>query len=63
MFQLQNDPPRPKRWTGEPAPKSRQRVLFSGLGCLPDQQDLFPTDGADVAQDVDGPATTRGDRP
>lgn len=25
--------------------RCRQRVLFSGLDCLPGQQDLFPTDG------------------
>jgi len=48
MFQLQNDPPRPTRWTGDPAPKSRQRVLFAGMDCLPDQRDLFPTDACPI---------------
>lgn len=41
--------------TGQPKPvwqrgdfasgKATQRPLFSGLGCLPGQGDLFPTDG------------------
>lgn len=26
-------------------PPAKQRVMFSGLDCLPGQQDLFPTDG------------------
>jgi hypothetical protein len=25
--------------------RSRQKRLLSGLGCVPGQQDLFPTDG------------------
>ena len=30
---------------GEAVPPARQRTMFSGLDCLPGQQDLFPTDG------------------
>lgn len=45
-FQLSNPPqssePKPVKFFTE---KARQSVLFSGLDCLPGQQDLFPTDG------------------
>lgn len=33
-----------KRWNPENVQAS-QKVLFSGLDCLPGQQDLFETDG------------------
>jgi hypothetical protein len=45
-FQLQNEPPKPKP-TEFTDNDGRQRVLFSGLNCLPGQQNLFPTDGGD----------------
>jgi len=46
-FTLRNDPPEPKRAPIESSGKRRQRMLFSGLDCLPGQMDLFPTDGQD----------------
>ena len=43
-FTLANDPPRkpPERFENS---EGRQRMLLSGLDCLPDQRDLFETDG------------------
>jgi hypothetical protein len=50
-FELNNQPEPPPRWQGEaPAPKCRQKVLFSGMDCLPGQMDLFPTDGEEVTE-------------
>jgi hypothetical protein len=43
-FTLTNVKPKPKPPAIEQA-KERQNVLFSGLNCLPGQQDLFETDG------------------
>ena len=43
-FRLSSDPPKPKRATFENDP-CRQTVLFTGLDCLPGQQDLFHVDG------------------
>lgn len=43
-FRLENTPPKPKPLTFESS-KDRQRVLFTGLDCLPGQQDLFDCDG------------------
>lgn len=37
--------PDPPKYKPEPSPKCRQKPLFSGLGLLAGQQDLFPTDG------------------
>lgn len=47
-FTLDNTPAEPKRGDWKPC-KDRQKVLFSGMDCLPGQLDLFPTDG-----DADG---------
>jgi len=44
MFELTNDKPRPKPMTFD-AKEGKQKVLFSGLDCLPGQMDLFATDG------------------
>ena len=41
-----------KKWLGYEEPQPRQRVLLSGLDCLPGQMDLLPTDGE---PDDDGP--------
>lgn len=46
-FELVNDPPA-KRPVVEDDVKCRQKVLFTGLNCLPGQQDLF--------DDLDGEA-------
>lgn len=43
-FRLSNDPPRPKRVRFDSQP-ARQLVMLTGLSLLPDQQDLFSTDG------------------
>lgn len=43
-FELNNDPPADKKPTFD-SNTGDQRVLFSGLECLPGQQDLFETDG------------------
>jgi hypothetical protein len=40
-FQLKNDPPPARRCEND---DRRQTVLFSGLDCLPGQDDLFPTE-------------------
>jgi hypothetical protein len=42
-FALANPPPKPAPYRGEPAPKHRQRVLLTGMDCLPDQENLFDT--------------------
>lgn len=45
-FVLDNTPEPPKPGPVlEPADKTTQRVLFSGLDCLAGQMDLFATDG------------------
>ena len=44
-FQLTNDSQRVPRWCPDPPEKQRQKVLLSGMDCLPDQQNLFETDG------------------
>jgi hypothetical protein len=44
-FTLANDPPKETPWQPPPTEKARQKALFSGLDCLPGQEDLFPTDG------------------
>ena len=43
-FKLTNPPARPKPATFE-TNTGRQKVLFSGMNCLPGQIDLFKTDG------------------
>lgn len=43
-FALANDAPKRAAQRPENDP-TRQTVLFSGMDCLPDQQDLFQTDG------------------
>ena len=49
-FQLSNEPPDSPDWQPESDddrhPEQVQRKLFSGLDCLPNQQDLFDCDGA-----------------
>ena len=49
-FTLQNDQLRPKPLQLGNNDKSRQKVLFSGLDCLPGQLDLFPTDGTNQGE-------------
>tara|TARA_B100000686_G_C16667953_1_gene904672 strand:- start:387 stop:575 length:189 start_codon:yes stop_codon:yes gene_type:complete len=57
---LNHDPPQPFKLTNDPTPPPRQafsnndgkqKKLFIGMDCLPDQQDLFETDGADYPTD------------
>ena len=43
-FELTNEPPPPEPWQGEKPEPTRQKVLFSGMECLPGQLDLFDTD-------------------
>jgi hypothetical protein len=43
-FQLEDDAPRHKPWRGAEHSEETQRVLFTGLDCLPGQLDLFCTD-------------------
>ncbi len=43
-------PPATPPESGDPQPETestRQRVLFSGMDCLPGQRNLFETDGED----------------
>ena len=51
-FRLANDQPTAKPLSFENSERTRQRVLFSGLDCLPGQLDLFDTDGSDTDQKV-----------
>ena len=50
QFALNNEPPRSTPPRFESNSKTRQRVLFAGMNCLPGQLDLFPTDGDERAQ-------------
>lgn len=47
-FQLSREPERAERREVSVEPERRQKVLFSGLDCLPGQLDLFETDGTDT---------------
>ncbi len=49
-FALVNDKPRPKPWRAENDP-CRQRMLLTGLDCLPGQGDLFEVDGEGSGHD------------
>jgi hypothetical protein len=52
-FELDNEPEPPPRWRGEDADtKCRQKVLFSGMDCLPGQMDLW--DDLDKLQEAQG---------
>lgn len=42
-FPPRPEPKKPAKFA--PPEKTRQRMLLSGLDCLPGQLDLFPTDG------------------
>lgn len=55
-FTLRNDPPRQPPAADDP---TRQRVLFSGLDCLPGQQDLFETDTFPVSSPNPGASHDR----
>lgn len=46
-FHLTNEEPKRTPWGTPESPKAKQTVMFSGMDCLPGQQDLFPTDGKD----------------
>ncbi len=50
-FTLSNKPTRPTPARFETDDKTRQKVLFCGLDCLPGQLDLFPTDGCERPED------------
>jgi hypothetical protein len=51
-FALRNDPPRRRASASEIATeRATQRTLFAGLDCLPDQRDLFATDGEELVRD------------
>jgi hypothetical protein len=45
QFTLQNAPQKPSLWKPPPTEKTRQTVLFAGMSCLPEQENLFETDG------------------
>ena len=53
-FTLTNDPPKPPRGDFPGRDKQQQRVLFTGLGCLPGQQDLFPVDAPEDGVNENG---------
>ena len=40
-FRLSNDPPPRRPWRGKQPSPVRQKLLLSGLDCLPGQLDLF----------------------
>ena len=40
-FRLRNAPPKTKKWEPPVHKKGNQKLLFTGLDCLPGQQDLF----------------------
>jgi hypothetical protein len=46
-YALTNPPPRLPEPRGPQPENTRQRVLYSGMDCLPGQQNLFETDGED----------------
>jgi hypothetical protein len=46
-YALTNPPPRLPESLGPQPENTRQRVLVSGMDCLPGQQNLFETDGED----------------
>jgi hypothetical protein len=48
-FELSTKPVKTRTKTA-PLPKARQSVLFAGMNLLPNQEDLFPTDGQIVPQ-------------
>ena len=50
-FTLTNEEPQPRPRKFE-SDRGQQRVLFSGLDCLPGQLDLFATDG-ELTDEVD----------
>ena len=50
-FSLHNTPEKPKPWRPDRTPVQRQQPLFAGLDCLPDQMDLFATDGEPAKED------------
>ena len=56
-FTLSNKPAHPTPARFESNGKTRQKVLFCGLDCLPGQLDLFPTDGCERADDAYGAAS------
>lgn len=49
-FQLQREPASRTKPTRFESHKANQRSLFSGLDCLPGQNDLFGTDGVEPAE-------------
>ena len=46
-FRLSADPEPPSQspWRGEEPERTEQRMLLTGLDCLPGQLDLFETEG------------------
>lgn len=57
-FRLQNEAPPHQPWRGEAPERTEQRMLISGLDCLPGQMDLFQTDGD---TDSDDPKYMKGE--
>jgi len=53
-FTLSNKPAHPTPARFKSNDKTRQKVLFCGLDCLPGQLDLFLTDGCERADDDHG---------
>ncbi len=49
-FFLSNNPTPKKPRHFESNDKTRQKLLFSGLDCLPGQMDLFDTDGSPTGE-------------
>ena len=50
-FTLSNNPPPTKPHRFESCDRTRQKLLFSGLNCLPGQMDLFDTDGPPAGEE------------
>ncbi len=58
-YHLTNEPAHVRHKSKPPPPK--QGVLLSGLDCLPDQGDLFDTDGAGRLPDRETPNQKKTD--
>lgn len=41
VFELRNDPPKPRKQRFYPQDRDKQLMLLDGLDCLPGQEDLF----------------------
>ena len=55
-FQLENDRPQTPMRKFIESRNNNQKVMFSGMDCLPGQQDLFQTDGGSDEASEDRPS-------